>query len=497
MSLDRDFVLNALLRHNFLPAQRESREELPPVFSSASFAPDDARKVAAGKTRKGGGYDAVDYRLTRFNGVYRSCSIPHPVGYAKLALCIHEHWDKLDYITKSENSLIRPREHEDGRILIMDYENSSMKTRRHLGLSYGKRFKVHTDISNCFPTIYSHAIPWATVGFAHAKSHKSRAHENEWFNQLDKSLRAIKRDETQGVAIGPATSNIVSEAILVRVDELLRPRFTFFRFIDDYTAYCDTEEQAQEFIRELSGELGKFKLLLNLKKTEVLPLPQPLSPDWITELSLRIPKTDEINGYDAVNFINFAVSMAKQSPDGSVMKYAFRSLTGKKLDLGAKSKVLEYALTISFHQPTLLPLLTSLLTDAPDKKPFQYGEQLKSLATESAKHRRSDGMAWTLHYLNRHEVAIEDGLAEMVIQTRDCVAMLMLYLSGNATHQQKVVDFANSLDVGDTYGPDEYWLLLYQLFVDGKIPNLYPEEDGFDILKSENVSFIQNDVPAF
>ena len=106
-------------------------------------------------------------------------------------------------------------------------------------------------------------------------------------------------------------------------------------------------------------------------------------------------------------------------------------------------------------------------------------------------------MAWTLHYLNRHEVAIEDGVAEMVIQSRDCVAMLILYLSGNATHQQKVLDFANSLDLGDAYGLDEYWLLLYQLFVDGKIAKVYPNEDGFDILKAENVSFIQNVAPDF
>ena len=497
MSLDRDFVLTALLQHNFLPAQKETREELPPVFSSTSFTPDVGRKLAVGKTRQKGGYDAVDYRLTRFSGVYRSCSIPHPVPYAKLALCIHEHWDKLDYITKSENSLIRPREHKDGRLVIMDYENSSVNIRRNLALSYGKRFKVHTDITGCFPSIYSHAIPWATVGFAHAKSHKPPAYVNEWFNQLDKCVRAIKRDETQGVAIGPATSNVVSEAILARVDEALRPKFTFFRFIDDYTAYCETEDQAQEFIRELSAELAKFKLLLNLKKTEVLPLPQPLSPDWLTELALRLPRSEEINGYEAVNFLNFAVSMAKNSPDGSVLKYAFKSVIGKKLDLAAKSKVLEYALTISFHQPTLLPLLASLLTDAPDKKPFPYGEQLKSLASENAKHRRSDGMAWTLHYLNRHKVVIEDATANMVVQTRDCIAMLLLYLSGDATHRQKVLDFANSLDLGDAYGLDEYWLLLYQLFFDGRIANVHPNEDGFDILKNSGVSFIQDLAPDF
>ena len=248
---------------------------------------------------------------------------------------------------------------------------------------------------------------------------------------------------------------------------------------------------------ELSGELAKFKLLLNLKKTEVLTLPQPLSPDWLTELALRIPKTDELNGYDAVNFLNFAVSMAKHSPDGSVLKYAFRSLVRKKLDLEAKSKVLEYALTISFHQPTLLPLLASLFGGTPDKKTFQYGERLKRLALENAKDRRSDGMAWTLYYLNHHEVAIEDAVADMVVQTRDCVAILILYLSGNSAHQQKVLDFANSLDVGDAYGLDEYWLLLYQLFLDGKIPNKYANEDCFEIMKSDGVSFIQNPAVNF
>jgi hypothetical protein len=266
MSVDKTFVLAALLQHNFLPMQKKAKEEIPPILSSVSFTPAVAEKLAKGKLRKSRdyqGYDAVEYKLTRFNGVSRSCGIPHPRAYAELALSIRDHWDKLDYIVENKKSLIRPHQHKDGRLIVMDYERSFEKTRRSLGAAFGRRFTAHTDIANCFPSIYSHAVPWAAVGFDHAKKHKPPEHKGEWFNQLDEKLRKIKRNETQGVAIGPGTSNILSEIILARVDAQLAKEFTYIRYIDDYTAYCETEEEAQKFIRRLGEELAKYKLLLN------------------------------------------------------------------------------------------------------------------------------------------------------------------------------------------------------------------------------------------
>jgi len=37
---------------------------------------------------------------------------------------------------------------------------------------------------------------------------------------------------------------------------------------------------------------------------------------------------------------------------------------------------------------------------------------------------------------------------------------------------------------------DQYWLLLYQLYLDGQMKNPYPDEDCFDILSEAGVSFI-------
>lgn len=489
MSVDREFVLNALLRHNYLPMQKRDREEVPPVFSSESFSPDAARKLVQAKQRNGSiGWDAVEYKATRFNGVSRSLTIPHPLAYAHICLCIHDIWEHLDYIAKNKTSLIRPHQHKDGRLVIMDYEESIEKAQRTARFGFGRRFLVRTDISNCFPSIYSHAIPWATVGFAHAKAHKK--YKAEWFNQLDEKLRWMKRNETQGIAIGPATSNVLSEVILAKVDEALNKDFVFVRFIDDYTAYCRTEEETQEFIRWLTEELSNYKLLLNIGKTEILPLPQAASADWVSRLALAVPKSDEVNTYDAVSFLGFAVELAKSEPDGSVLKYAVKTLLRKKLGFTVEFDVLPLVLTLSFHQPALLPFLEGLFEKTLLPGPFHYGDELHTLAMENARFHRSDGMCWTLYYLNKYKVEIKDALADQVVASKDCLGLALLYLSGQPKHQVRAVDFAKSLDPTDRYDLDQYWLLLYQLFLDGHIGNPYSDEETFPVLKQEGISFL-------
>ena len=264
--LDAEFVIKALLQHNYLPTQKEDQNELPPIITSKHFTPDLAIKLINGKCRKSDGYDTVDYKLTRFTGISRICSIPYPTAYADLSICIKENWDSLKYIVENKNSIIRPRRHDDGRIIIMDYESSRQKTRKELESMFSCRYFVRTDISNCYPNIYSHAVPWGIVGIDFAK--KQKGDRSLWFNQLDHKISWLKRNETQGVAIGPATSNILCEAILARVDEILSKNYHFVRFIDDYRGYFDLDSEAQAFLRDLENELSKYKLLLNIQKTE-------------------------------------------------------------------------------------------------------------------------------------------------------------------------------------------------------------------------------------
>lgn len=54
-------------------------------------------------------------------------------------------------------------------------------------------------------------------------------------------------------------------------------------------------------------------------------------------------------------------------------------------------------------------------------------------------------------------------------------------------YDEKIVTFCDGLDKSDLFLLDQYWLLLYQLFFDGKITNPYQDKKAYtNHLKSNN-----------
>lgn len=172
--------------------------------------------------------------------------------------------------------------------------------------------------------------------------------------------------------------------------------------------------------------------------------------------------------------------------------------------------VLQYLLGLCVRYPILLPLLEILFNQMSFENGFPYREQVINILDENSINFRSDAMAWSLYYLNKYSQPIPVETAERVLCSRDCVAILFIYLSKQFDEQ--TIDFCNNLDRSDLYLLDQYWLLLYQLFIDGKIPNPYEQDENaynnhrirketskdtlkrevqvFNILKSEKVSFV-------
>lgn len=498
MIVDKDYALNALLCENYLPTQRKNREEMPPIFSTKSFAPDVARALVKLNFRKidgYSGYDQIDYKLTRFNNVSRILSLPHPLPHAKLCISLYESWDHLNYILDNPFSQIKPHIYPDGRLLVMNgYIDSVMKANRQLRHAFGQRYRVSTDIANCFPSIYSHAVPWALVGLEEAKKKKHPKFSSEWFNQIDRNLRACRKDETQGIAIGPATSNIITEIILARIDSTLKDKgFIFSRYIDDFICHCASEEQAEEFVRTIEREAAKFKLLLNVNKTAIHSLPQPTTEMWVFELGNRVPVSEFLSAYEVFRFLDFAVSLSRSNPTSSVLKYAASMLANRKFKLGDDLEVLNYLLGLAFHHPDLLSTLTTLLNSsylAFDGEKFDLSGaslKLEKIIVENARLQRSDGMCWGLYYMGRVGATISSDTANAIIDTNDAFSILALYWTEQ--HQDAVIAFCKTLDYDDAYMLDRYWILLYQLYLDEKIGD--PYDDGvFLCLKSHKVSFL-------
>lgn len=490
---DANYVYNSLLRCNYFPMVKKNLDEIPPSFTTKGFSFDVANKLIQQFKPRKKGYDQIEFRATRFNNITRLMQIPHPLPYALLCKCISDNWDNLKHICDNNASQVKPEKHNDDRLVIMgEYEQPEasrviiMDTKfpdsmlLEMDFASSNHYRVTADISSCFHSIYTHSIPWSLVGHKHAKSHPGI---HLWYNQLDKFQRTLKRNETQGIPIGPATSNIISELILYKVDKFLSDKgYQFIRFIDDYKCYCTTQEKAEKFLLDLEQELRKYLLSINIKKVLFEKLPLAHRAAWVIALANHLP--EKPTARKIADYLDYAINLQKDHPEGSILKYATRSLISK-VNKNNAIVYLKYLISIAFHKPIVLPILCEMAIKHPD---IISCEHFESILQQHIKFHRSDAICWSLFLFGILNKKISDKLADSVIKTEDCMAIAML-ISINQ-HQEKVINFLNNLDPKSEYDCDKYWILHHELAGCNKFDK-YREESGLKYLYDNNIHFVK------
>lgn len=491
---EKRFVYEALSRHNYFPNQKANIGEIPPIFSSRRFTPEIIEKIIAEgdipDERGRMGYDLVEYSSTRYNNVPRTLGIPHPMAHSKLTKGIVDKWPEISRSTSNPRSKIKPDYHEDGRLMIMNYEGFREKVIEKCDMAFGKRFLVSTDISGCFNTVYTHAIEWAVLGFAESKERLKLGNKapKVWPADLDTKQRQTRRGETQGITIGPATSNVILELILTKVDAQLSG-FEFSRYIDDYICYCSSSDEADDFLQKLSIELRKYKLHLNLSKTQVQPLPAAIQSDWVSKLHAALPQPDaeeaRYSADTAIHFIEYAINLNHQTPDGSVLKYAIQQII-YRIESSSVDIITDYLINLSWHYPSLLPFLdVAFPLYSGSIEIFQV--RLNKIIEENARCGRSDGMCWPLYYIDKFKLSVDPETSQAVIKTVDCLSLCLLF---KVTGWNESFDrLANEISQGTLYEKDQMWLFMYQAFINGHIENPYMS-NTFHIMRAEDVDFM-------
>ena len=168
------------------------------------------------------------------------------------------------------------------------------------------------------------------------------------------------------------------------------------------------------------------------------------------------------------------------------MKYA-TSLIIDFIDDDANISLLEALINLAWHYPALLPLFDKLLGKT-DIHVGIFQEQLNVIIRDNAEKSRSDGMSWPLHTMLTNNFIPKKETAKKVIASGDCVAITLLLEMHD--FNEMIVEFAQTIiDDGDNYEKDNYWLLLYQLYLKGLIDNPY-DDKVFECLKKYKVNFI-------
>lgn len=263
-------------------------EKLPPVFDCTDFltyCKKPNRPVFPQQW-----YPFAVFDSMRNINIPRPIGIPTPMAHERICASLKENWlaiQKHFQNTTASNSHIVSRIHirkmrDTDSLFKMNYSNWKTDGTPEPDISLGKKYLVQADISKCFPSIYSHAIPWAISTKSIAKQ---TVHDDTiWYNKLDLEVRNSTNGETHGLLIGPHTSNIFSEIILCRIDESLSSKWNYIRNIDDYSCYVNTQDEADEFLVQLNSSLREYGLSLNHKKTQILELPVAAIEQWTHQI---------------------------------------------------------------------------------------------------------------------------------------------------------------------------------------------------------------------
>lgn len=495
----------AFLRHQYLPHVRGDHDELPAMFDSGSFTDAAAKELAqldetSGKKLKGTAAKAgaprgwVELRTRRFDGLVRQMGVPHPLPYARIVMHVEAHWNDLEPFLDSENSMIKPEMHGDGRLVQMDYETAARKISQETRLAHGREFMVKADISACFPSIYLHAIDWALRGKAAAKADKSG---QTWQAQVDTFARNCHFGETTGVMIGPVMSNVLSEIVLQQVDKVLRNAgYAFTRHIDDYKAFTESRARAEDFVVDLQRALAEYNLDLNRRKTEIVDARAGTSEAWMADVTAHLPFKATAVGI--ARFVQTCERLSVRWPTGSVLKFGVKTVLGRREDQDSTSMIVvdELVRLCAFH-PHLVPVLASELEKL---KPALRLEDKKRLGTElnrqmvnAARRLETDVVLWLLYMIRTvlRRPLNATTVGHLLNMNDDLVFVGIAALSTTA-HRMKVASAVNNLGYVSTDDWDRHWLCRYELWRVGLLTDAdlhQTEKPWMDILLKHGVSF--------
>lgn len=471
-------------------------EKIPPMFTSKPFY--DYCKSNNPKFEDKW-HSFVKYDSVRNTNIIREIGIPTPMSYQQLCNCIKDNWPQLcNHFFQCTNnqeykvSKIHLRKMAKSPMIFkMNYDNWKEDGNPELDLLIGSKFLIHADISKCFPSIYSHSLPWALVGKSNAKLTAGSKCKSLWYNQIDHFVQNCKYGETHGLLIGPHTSNLLGEVILSAVDkELCSKKWKYTRHIDDYTCYVESFEKAHLFLIDLNAELRKFDLSINDKKTEISLLPKALTEQWIRQIrnTKSFFRGDKFDYISAQSFFDSAIElMQKNNENSAILNYAIKSLPVDAMTNQAK----KICIKTIFHLCLLYPYLVQIIDEFVFQKFNVDHREIEKFSNilfdQEIKAKNFDAVCYALFFASKYDFLINNLKAQDAIDSESCIFKLLsfLYFKKNNNTSERAVLRNHATEVKKNKEDfDRNWLFVYEVL---------PQSDligDWKNLKEAHISFI-------
>ena len=467
-------------------------EKIPPFLTSEVFS---NLCISSNPGFENKSYNYIRYNSMRNTGFPRQIGIPTPFAYEKLCSTLKKYWDEIRnhfYNQTSKEAYVVSRLHIQLRnginpLFEMNYDDWYNAGSPEDDLFLGAKYIVKSDISTCFPSIYTHAVPWALVGKEESKkSNNSR----KWFNEIDKSCRNMKDKETHGILIGPHSSNVISEILLTTIDcHLYEKGYRYVRHIDDYTCYVENREKADSFIRDLIDELSYFDLSLNYKKTKVIELPAISDDYWRKELN----EFDFVTSYEQVNYkmvqsyLELAIRLMKNyNNNAAILNYAIKTLSNHPLTENGKKLFGDMVMHYSIIYPYLVGILEKNVFEKINLEINKINKLSNILYIDGINKRNYEQSCYAIYFALKYNFSLDEISDSAIISSNNCILKLLAYLYFK---KEKNNEALNKFHEHALYlcnqEMDRYWIYIYEVLDENELNGDWKE------IKRKKISFVK------
>jgi len=267
----------------------------------ASITTDD------GKQKSIKPFDCENVNYTLLNNkdgkfAWRPLQLIHPAIYVSLVYKITEENNWIIIIDKFKEFQANPKikchsipiqsesEQSDKAVTVTQWWHLIEQQSIELALEF--EYVLHTDISDCYGSIYTHSVPWALHTKPTAKADRNKSLLG---NVIDDNLRNMTYGQTNGIPQGSVLMDFIAEIVLGYADLELSQKIThakiedyqIIRYRDDYRIFSNNPQEADLITKLLTEILIDLGMRLNAQKTLVTSnvVRDSIKPDklyWIT-----------------------------------------------------------------------------------------------------------------------------------------------------------------------------------------------------------------------
>ena len=215
---------------------------------------------------------------------WRPLTLIHPIIYVDLVnqITLEKNWDgivkrfkefqKDDRVICTSIPIESTVQKSDQTVQILSWWKNLEQAQIKMSLDF--EYCIQSDITDCYPSIYTHTISWALHGKEWAKVHR---HSKDGIgNMIDTKIQSLQGGQTNGIPQGSVLMDFIAEMVLGYADlqllELvekakIEKEFKILRYRDDYRIFSNHLDVAEKIMKLLSEVLLDLNLKINSKKT--------------------------------------------------------------------------------------------------------------------------------------------------------------------------------------------------------------------------------------